>query len=91
MIAKTIVTSKDVIATLITNDTTSKKILSILLDKLNNLINTQPGRKAVTITEKTDFVPSYKILVSDPATIFSLGWEPQISMKDLAKMMLTQE
>jgi hypothetical protein len=32
----------------------------ILLDKLNNLINTQPGRKAVTIIEKTDFVPSYK-------------------------------
>jgi GDPmannose 4,6-dehydratase len=33
------------------------------------------------------FVPEYKILVSDPGTIFSLGWKPQTDIHSLAKMM----
>ncbi|HTB51453.1 MAG TPA: GDP-mannose 4,6-dehydratase [Ferruginibacter sp.] len=37
---------------------------------------------------KNDFVPEYKQLVSDPSLIFSLGWQPQISFKQLAKMMI---
>ena len=37
---------------------------------------------------KTDgFVPEYQVLVSDPSTIVSLGWKPEVSMTDLVKMM----
>lgn len=35
-----------------------------------------------------DFVPDYKQLVSDATLIHSLGWKPQVSFKDLAKMMM---
>ncbi|MEP7129470.1 MAG: GDP-mannose 4,6-dehydratase, partial [Chitinophagales bacterium] len=34
------------------------------------------------------FVPEYKILVSDPATLQSLGWAAQVEIDELAKMML---
>ncbi|MES2430915.1 MAG: GDP-mannose 4,6-dehydratase [Bacteroidota bacterium] len=34
------------------------------------------------------FIPDYKQLVSDSSLIHSLGWQPQISFKDLAKMMM---
>ena len=34
------------------------------------------------------FVPDFKILVSDPATINSIGWKPKVAIEDLAKMML---
>jgi GDPmannose 4,6-dehydratase len=34
------------------------------------------------------FEPEYKRLISNPATIYSLGWKPIISIKELAKMML---
>ncbi|HMG82763.1 MAG TPA: GDP-mannose 4,6-dehydratase [Ferruginibacter sp.] len=37
---------------------------------------------------KNDFIPEYKQLVSNPSLIFSLGWKPQISLKQLAKMMI---
>jgi GDPmannose 4,6-dehydratase len=37
---------------------------------------------------KPRFSAEYKMLVSDPATIKSLGWSPQTSFCDLAKMML---
>ena len=36
----------------------------------------------------TSFIPEYKKLVSDPATINTLGWQPQVSFKELAKMMM---
>lgn len=36
------------------------------------------------------FVPEYKVLVSDPATIFSLGWKPETDIYLLAKLMNTQ-
>ncbi|MEO6330173.1 MAG: GDP-mannose 4,6-dehydratase [Ginsengibacter sp.] len=34
-----------------------------------------------------NFIPEYKILVSDPSTIFSLGWKPETDIYLLAKMM----
>lgn len=34
------------------------------------------------------FVPDFKLLVSDPSTVKSLGWKPQIDIKSLAKLML---
>ena len=35
------------------------------------------------------FIPANKILVSDPATIFSLGWKPETDIHLLANMMNT--
>ncbi len=35
------------------------------------------------------FVPEYPVLVSDPATIFSLGWRPVVDIHALAEMMVT--
>jgi GDPmannose 4,6-dehydratase len=37
---------------------------------------------------KKDFVPEYRQLVSDPSLIFSLGWKPEVSFEQLAKMMM---
>ena len=34
------------------------------------------------------FIPEYKRLVSDPATIRSLGWSPTVDFKELARMMI---
>jgi GDPmannose 4,6-dehydratase len=39
---------------------------------------------------KHDFSPEYKMLVSDPSIISSLGWSPTISFKDMAEMMVNQ-
>jgi len=36
------------------------------------------------------FVPEYAVLVSDPRTIFSLGWRPRVSVEALAEMMLAE-
>ncbi len=36
-----------------------------------------------------DFVPEFQTLVSNPATMNSLGWRPQTSIDELARMMLT--
>jgi GDPmannose 4,6-dehydratase len=38
---------------------------------------------------KPGFEAEYSMLVSDPSTIFSLGWRPETSMDELAQMMLT--
>jgi len=35
-----------------------------------------------------DFVADYKQLVSDPTTIFSLGWQPEVDFAELATMMI---
>jgi GDPmannose 4,6-dehydratase len=35
------------------------------------------------------FVPEYKRLVSNPATIRSLGWSPQVGFTELARMIMT--
>ena len=34
------------------------------------------------------YVSPYKILVSDPETIFSLGWRPEVDIRQLAQLML---
>ncbi|MEO8405244.1 MAG: GDP-mannose 4,6-dehydratase [Chitinophagaceae bacterium] len=39
------------------------------------------------VVKSEGFVAEYKILVSDPATIFSLGWKPEVTMAELAQMM----
>jgi GDPmannose 4,6-dehydratase len=43
-------------------------------------------RKYTRVAES--FVPEYKRLVSNPKTIFSLGWRPKTSFKQLAYMMV---
>jgi GDPmannose 4,6-dehydratase len=35
-----------------------------------------------------NFIPGYKQLVSDPSRIFSLGWRPEMSFEELAKLMM---
>jgi GDPmannose 4,6-dehydratase len=40
------------------------------------------------VTADNEFVPEYKQLVSDPSLIFSLGWKPEMSFEDLAKLMM---
>jgi GDPmannose 4,6-dehydratase len=40
------------------------------------------------ITPNNDFASGYIQLVSDPALIFSLGWNPEVSFEELAKMMM---
>ena len=39
---------------------------------------------------KNDFNPEYKMLVSDPSIIHSLGWSPKVSFNEMAKMMMNQ-
>ena len=40
------------------------------------------------ILQEAGFAAEYPVLVSDPSTICSLGWQPQTSIEALAKMML---
>ena len=40
------------------------------------------------VIERNDFISEYRILVADPSTLFSLGWEPEVSFSSLAKMMV---
>ncbi|WP_315824122.1 GDP-mannose 4,6-dehydratase [Paraflavitalea speifideaquila] len=39
---------------------------------------------------KDNFVAEYKQLVSDPASLLSLGWQPAVSLHQLAEMMLAK-
>ena len=43
------------------------------------------------VKAKGGFNAEYSQLVSNPATIFSLGWKPQTSFTELAKLMLNHE
>ena len=43
------------------------------------------------VIKKEGFAAEYEVLVSDPHTIFSLGWRPEVSFSSLAKMMVTGE
>ncbi len=43
-------------------------------------------RDFVILREK--YTPEYRCLVSNPTTIFNLGWAPTVSFPELAKMML---
>lgn len=38
-----------------------------------------------------NYVPEYKLLVSDPSTIRSLGWSPAVGIRQLARLMLDTE
>ena len=40
------------------------------------------------VEEEKGFISEYRILVSDPTTIFSLGWRPEVSFNNLAQMMM---
>ena len=40
------------------------------------------------VATKPDFVREYDILVSDPTLMRSLGWQPKVSIAELAKMMM---
>lgn len=40
------------------------------------------------VTSPGDYVSPFKVLVSDPATIFALGWRPQVDMDGLLKLMI---
>lgn len=42
------------------------------------------------IVVKQDFIPEYKILVSDPQLIKSIGWEPTVNFYQLADMMMKE-
>jgi len=39
---------------------------------------------------KQGFNAEYNLLVSDPSTLFSLGWRPEVSFTQLAQMMITE-
>lgn len=40
------------------------------------------------VIPKQNFTAQYKQLVSDPATLYSIGWKPEFVLADLAKMMV---
>ena len=40
------------------------------------------------VEEKKDFKAEYDILVSDPSLIKSLGWQPELSLEKLARLMI---
>ena len=43
------------------------------------------------VLQLEQFIPGYKILVSDNSIIKSLGYKPQVSLKELAKIMLNKD
>ncbi len=43
-----------------------------------------------SVRVRADFAHEYKILVSNPALIKSLGWQPKVDIKDLARMMMEE-
>ncbi len=55
------------------------------LDQCFSLVNLD-WQNHVTIN--TDFISTYRQLVSDPSRINSLGWKPEISFEELAKLMM---
>jgi GDPmannose 4,6-dehydratase len=42
------------------------------------------------VTTNTNFKPEYKILVSNPALIGSLGWRPKVDIDGLARIMMEE-
>jgi GDPmannose 4,6-dehydratase len=43
------------------------------------------------VTPRKDFVPEYRVLVSNPALMNSLGWEAKVDIRGLARMMMEEE
>ena len=41
------------------------------------------------VTLQPGFKPDFDILVSDPSKLYSIGWQPQVNMEQLAAMMLS--
>ncbi|MEP6594454.1 MAG: GDP-mannose 4,6-dehydratase [Ginsengibacter sp.] len=50
-----------------------------------NLIN---KNWAQYIAPNKSFISDYRKLICDPSRIFSLGWQPEVSIEELAKMMM---
>ena len=46
----------------------------------------KPWQESVEI--KHDFLPEYKILVSNPQLIKSISWQPKVDFYELADMMM---
>jgi GDPmannose 4,6-dehydratase len=42
------------------------------------------------VTLQEDFVPEYKILVSDPQLLVGLGWKPRVDFQQLANLMINE-
>lgn len=42
------------------------------------------------VKQKENFTAQYRQLISDPSTIFSLGWKPETDFYGLVKLMLTE-
>lgn len=42
------------------------------------------------VVPNKSFIPDYHKLVSNPSLLFSLGWKPEISFRELARMMMQQ-
>jgi GDPmannose 4,6-dehydratase len=42
------------------------------------------------IVEKQNFISEYKVLVSDPTLLRSLGWKPEVNFYQLAALMTNQ-
>jgi GDPmannose 4,6-dehydratase len=40
------------------------------------------------VTSRQEYVAEYNCLLSDPSTIFSLGWRPKVALDELAAMMV---
>jgi GDPmannose 4,6-dehydratase len=40
------------------------------------------------VREREGFKSEYKLLVSNPAVIRSLGWKPAVGLKELARIMV---
>lgn len=40
------------------------------------------------VRQRSDFVPEYRRLVSDPSTMRGIGWSPKVGFADLAAMMM---
>ena len=42
------------------------------------------------VVEKNNFKSEYRKLISDASTLYSIGWHPEYTLSDLAKMMVSQ-
>lgn len=43
------------------------------------------------VIQKSDFACEYKVLVSHPTLIYSLGWKPVVTMTELARLMVSND
>lgn len=62
-----------------------------ILDWINKCFSFINENSAEYIVKDDNFQSPYKILVSNPETIFSLGWQPQVEFEQLAKMLYNDD